>query len=163
MVFLFSTIHVLICLFLILVVLLQQGKGADLSVFGGGGTMTAFGARGAATLLHKMTVFAFVGFIFTTLIIGVLQKRGSASSVMGDVPVVEEPVATQEGEEAEEIVGALPEDEGPDAEAAEVTADGEASADEVKPEAETFEDSDSTSGDGEDADGSASEGESSTN
>ena len=52
------TIHVVICLFLIMVVLLQQGKGADLSVFGGGGTQTAFGARGAATLLHKLTVFS---------------------------------------------------------------------------------------------------------
>ena len=53
------TIHVIICLFLIMVVLLQQGKGADLSVFGGGGTQTAFGARGAATLLaqaHRVLV-----------------------------------------------------------------------------------------------------------
>ena len=56
MIYLLYAIHVLVCVFLILVVLLQQGKGADLSVFGGGSTQTAFGARGATTLLHKLTV-----------------------------------------------------------------------------------------------------------
>jgi len=63
-------IHVIVCIFLILVVLLQQGKGADLSVFGGGTTQTAFGARGDTTLLHKLTVASFVIFILTTLAIG---------------------------------------------------------------------------------------------
>ena len=116
MIFLLYTIHIVICLFLILVVLLQQGKGADLSVFGGGGTMTAFGARGAATLLHKMTVVGFVGFIVTTLAIGILQKQGGGSSVMSDQPVPEAAAtATADAEEEaepEEIVGAFAEDEG---------------------------------------------------
>ena len=94
------TIHVIICLFLIMVVLLQQGKGADLSVFGGGGTQTAFGARGAATLLHKLTVFSFVGFIFTTMGIGVLKSGGTSGSVMSDV-AVEEPEAAADEAEAE--------------------------------------------------------------
>ncbi len=135
MIFLFYTIHVIICLFLILVVLLQQGKGADLSVFGGGGTMTAFGARGAATLLHKMTVIGFVGFIVTTLAIGILQKQSGGSSVMTEVPVAEE-AATQD---AAEDTGALPEDEAeegvlPEAEefdegAAAEAAEGDAEAD----------------------------------
>lgn len=79
-------IHVLACLFLILVVLLQQGSGADLSVFGGGGTMTAFGARGATSLLHKLTVSVFVIFIVTTLSIGVVKAREGKSSVMSDLP-----------------------------------------------------------------------------
>ncbi|MCP4655288.1 MAG: preprotein translocase subunit SecG [bacterium] len=90
MVFFLSSIHVLTCLFLILVVLLQQGKGADLSVFGGGSTMTAFGARGAASLLHKLTVTGFVLYIVTTLAIGVFQGRGGDATVMGDVPAVGE-------------------------------------------------------------------------
>ena len=81
------TIHVVVCLFLIMVVLLQQVKGADLSVFGGGGTQTAFGARGAATLLHKLTVFSFVAFILTTIGIGILKSGGTSRSVMSDVPV----------------------------------------------------------------------------
>jgi preprotein translocase subunit SecG len=75
-------LHILVSLFLILVVLLQQGKGADLSVFGGGSSMAAFGARGATTLLHKLTVAAFVIFTLTTLSIAIVQGRPSGSSVM---------------------------------------------------------------------------------
>jgi preprotein translocase subunit SecG len=82
LIYLLYFVHVLVCLFLILVVLLQQGKGADLSVFGGGSTMTAFGARGAATLLHKLTVISFIVFVLTTLTISVLQGGPQASSVM---------------------------------------------------------------------------------
>jgi preprotein translocase subunit SecG len=83
-------LHVITCIFLILVVLLQQGKGADLSVFGGGSTQAAFGARGAATLLHKLTVAFFVLFMITTISIGVLQRGRSASSVMQGVSTPKE-------------------------------------------------------------------------
>ena len=76
MIYLLYTVHVLICVFLILVVLLQQGKGADLSVFGGGSTMAAFGARSATTLLHRLTVGSFVAFILTTL--GIAYLRATA-------------------------------------------------------------------------------------
>ncbi len=82
MIYLLETIHILVCLFLIMVVLLQQGKGADLSVFGGGTTQTAFGARGATTILHKLTVASFVIFILTTISIAILQNRLGGSSVM---------------------------------------------------------------------------------
>jgi len=78
-------VHVVVCLFLIMVVLLQQGKGADLSVFGGGATQTVFGARGATTLLHKLTVSSFVIFIVTTLAIAVMQQHSDRSSVMKSV------------------------------------------------------------------------------
>ncbi len=105
MTFFIYSIHVFTCFFLILVVLLQQGKGADLSVFGGGGTQTAFGARGAASLLHKLTVGGFILFIGTTLGIGVLQSKESSASVMTDV-VAEEVVE-------EEAPAALPEAEAP--------------------------------------------------
>ena len=84
--YLFYTVHVLICIFLILVVLLQQGSGADLSVFGGGATQTAFGARSATNLLHRLTVAGFVGFIVTTIGIGFIKMSGPVGSVMGDVP-----------------------------------------------------------------------------
>jgi len=84
-IYLLYTLHVLLCLFLILVVLLQQGKGADLSVFGGGATMTAFGARGATTLLHRLTVGGFIGFVLTTLLIAYLQAGMQRSSVMSGV------------------------------------------------------------------------------
>ena len=84
MIYLLYALHVLVCIFLILVVLLQQGKGADLSVFGGGSTQTAFGARGATTLLHKLTVGSFIVFILTTLLIGLPTIRRSGT-VMDDV------------------------------------------------------------------------------
>ena len=96
MILLLSAIHVIVCLFLILVVLLQQGKGADLSVFGGGGTQAAFGARGAATLLHKLTVISFIVFAFTTMGIGLLQNSGGSSgSVMSEVPAAVEETAEE--------------------------------------------------------------------
>ena len=98
--------HVALSLFLVLVVLLQQGKGADLSVFGGGASQAAFGARGAATLLHKLTVVCFVLFIVTTLSIGILQKQGT-SSVMSGVDSVMDEV-----EAAEPQAGAAPADTG---------------------------------------------------
>jgi preprotein translocase subunit SecG len=82
-IYLLYTLHVLVCVFLILVVLLQQGKGADLSVFGGGSTQTAFGARGATTFLHKLTVTSFIIFVITTVVIG-LPRFGGNSSVLRD-------------------------------------------------------------------------------
>ena len=105
MIYVLYAIHVVVCLFLILVVLLQQGKGADLSVFGGGTTQAAFGARGAATLLHKMTVAGFVGFIFTTIGIGFLQGGSSRSSVMSTAAegtaVTEEAIELETGQPAD--------------------------------------------------------------
>ncbi len=95
---LFYIIHVVVSLFLIGVVLLQQGKGADLAVFGGGGTMTAFGARGAATVLHKMTVISFVVFIVTTMSIGFMQGTTIDKSVMSGVDV--EATAPGDGDSA---------------------------------------------------------------
>lgn len=75
-------IYIFVCFFLILVVLLQQGKGADIAgAFGGGGSQTAFGARGATTLLHKLTTGAFVGFIVLALALTVLEARPRSSVV----------------------------------------------------------------------------------
>ncbi|HEX8407469.1 MAG TPA: preprotein translocase subunit SecG [Thermoanaerobaculia bacterium] len=87
MIVLLVIIHVLISIFLILVVLVQQGKGADLAgAFGGGGSQTAFGARGATTLLHKLTTGFFIAFVITSLSLAVLQARPRASVMSGDAP-----------------------------------------------------------------------------
>ena len=75
-------LEVVVCLFLILVVLLQQGSGADLSVFGGGATQTAFGARGTTQFIHKLTVWAFVAFILLTLAISIYKGGAAGSSVI---------------------------------------------------------------------------------
>jgi preprotein translocase subunit SecG len=82
-IFVLYTLHIIVCLFLVMVILLQQGSGADLSVFGGGSTQAAFGARGATQVVHKLTVWGFVAFIFLTLTIAVLQGGGSSSVVSG--------------------------------------------------------------------------------
>ena len=70
MVTLVTVIHVIVCLFLIMVILLQAGKGGGMgAAFGGGGTQTVFGGRGAATFLSKVTsVMAFM-FVFTSLLL----------------------------------------------------------------------------------------------
>jgi preprotein translocase subunit SecG len=93
-------IHVLVCLFLIMVVLFQQGKGADLSVFGGGSTMSAFGARGAANVFHKLTVTGFVLFTITTLSISLVQSRQISSTVMDEVPVAADVTSDEAATEA---------------------------------------------------------------
>ena len=77
-------IHIIVSLFLILVVLVQQGKGADLAgAFGGGGSQTAFGARGATTLLHKLTTGFFIAFVVTSMSLAVLQARPRSSVMSG--------------------------------------------------------------------------------
>jgi preprotein translocase subunit SecG len=84
MIYLLITVHVVVSLFLILVVLVQQGKGADLAgAFGGGGSQTAFGARGATTLLHKLTTGFFIAFVLTSLSLAILQARPKSSVMSG--------------------------------------------------------------------------------
>src|SRR5262245_20661025 len=81
--------HVIACLFLIAVVLLQQGKGQDLaSAFGGGGTQTAFGPRGSANVLSRATTILAGLFMVTSLALSILKPRGSSvlDSVQGPAP-----------------------------------------------------------------------------
>ena len=74
-------LHVLIGVFLVAVVLLQTGKAGNIAdVFGGGGSMAAFGARGAATMLSRITTGAAILFMITSLSLSVLKTR--ASSIM---------------------------------------------------------------------------------
>ena len=81
------TVYVIICFFLILVVLLQQGKGADIAgAFGGGSSQTAFGARGATTFLHKLTTFAFVGFVLISMLLSIIEARPKASVIDKALP-----------------------------------------------------------------------------
>jgi preprotein translocase subunit SecG len=77
-------LHVIISVFLILVVLVQQGRGADLAgAFGGGGSQTAFGARGATTLLHKLTTAFFILFVLTSMALAVVQAHPRSSVMSG--------------------------------------------------------------------------------
>ena len=82
---LFVIVHVIVCLILILVVLLQSGKAADLAgAFGGTGSQTEFGARGQATLLSKVTTISAIIFMITSLGLYILSAKGT-SSVVGNV------------------------------------------------------------------------------
>src|SRR5579863_3560836 len=81
MFYVITTLHVVVCFFLIVVVLLQSGKAADLAgAFGGMGSQTAFGPRGSATLLSKATTVAAAIFMITSLTLAILATRGAASS-----------------------------------------------------------------------------------
>ena len=82
-------LHVAVCLFLIIVVLLQSGKAADLAgAFGGMGSQTAFGPRGSATLLSKATTISAVLFMVTSLSLSILATRsaGLGTSVLETSP-----------------------------------------------------------------------------
>ena len=85
MIILLTIIHVIVCIFLVIVVLLQSGKAADLAgAFGGMGSQTAFGPRGAATVLSKATTIAAGLFMLTSLTLAIMATRnaGTGSSVL---------------------------------------------------------------------------------
>ena len=82
MIYVLVPIYVLVCIFLILVVLLQQGKGADVaSAFGASSSQTTFGARGATTLLEKITTWSFVAFSVLAVTISLLQARPKSTVI----------------------------------------------------------------------------------
>ncbi|HKU28108.1 MAG TPA: preprotein translocase subunit SecG [Candidatus Sulfotelmatobacter sp.] len=88
-------IHILVCFFIIVVVLLQSGKSGDISAaFGGQGSQTAFGPRGAASALSKATTWSAVAFMITSIVLSVYaSKRGGPGSVLQGIK--SQPVKTQ--------------------------------------------------------------------
>jgi len=87
-------LYVLVCLFLILVVLLQQGKGADLAgAFGGGGSQASFGPRTGTNVMHRMTTASFVLFVVLSLSLAIMSGRRHAS-VMESVATEPPPVTS---------------------------------------------------------------------
>ena len=83
-------LHLIACFFLIAVVLLQQGKGQDLaSAFGGGGTQAAFGPRGSATLLSRVTTGLAAIFMVTSITLAVLKQK--EASVLDAIPAAASP------------------------------------------------------------------------
>lgn len=84
MFYLILVIHIIVCIVLCVVVLLQQGKSADLAgAFGGQGSQTAFGPRGAANLLTRLTTWCAIIFMLTSIGLTILmQKRSGGHSVL---------------------------------------------------------------------------------
>ena len=96
MVILITIVHVVVCLFLAIVVLLQSGKAADLAgAFGGMGSQTVFGPRGSATVLSKATTIAAALFMVTSLTLSILSTRAGKASPALFQKVV--PVTQQKG------------------------------------------------------------------
>jgi preprotein translocase subunit SecG len=81
--YLFSTLYVLFCLMLLMVILLQQGKGDMAAAFGGGSSQSAFGARAGATVLSKATAILAVLFMVGALALAIMGQRGPGSLVSG--------------------------------------------------------------------------------
>ena len=79
-------IHVFACLFLIVVVLLQTGKGADMGAVFGGGSQTLFGSGGAGNLLTKLTTGTAIAFMITSLILSYAHNRTSGGGLMNRIP-----------------------------------------------------------------------------
>ncbi len=116
-------IHLIVCLFLIFIILLQSSKGAEMGAAFGGSNQTLFGSRGAATFLNKMTTIAAVMFMLTSLTLAILA--GQQSSVMSSAPteksatspisdqptgpIQEQPAAPGQGEVQETTAPAQPE------------------------------------------------------
>jgi len=91
-------LHIVVCIFLILVVLLQTGRGADLAgAFGMSGSQTAFGPRGTTSLLSKLTTWMAFTFMLTSVTLYIVQSRSQGSAIR-EPTAVEAPA--QAGSEA---------------------------------------------------------------
>ena len=88
-----TIVHVLTCGFLIAVVLLQHGKGADIgAAFGGGASNTVFGGRGAGNFLTKLTTASVIVFMTTSLVLSYFSGGTSISDELREGAVIEAPV-----------------------------------------------------------------------
>ena len=84
-------VHVAVCVALILIVLLQRGKGADMGAAFGGSSQTVFGSGGATSFMHKLTAGAAIVFMVTSLFLAFLFGKGATSSVMKGVGPTQAP------------------------------------------------------------------------
>ena len=97
MTILITIVHIVVCFFLIAVVLLQSGKSGDIAAaFGGMGSQTAFGPRGAATALSRATTWSAIIFMVTsiTLSIFAVRRSGGSSVLQGIKPQTKSQPAT---------------------------------------------------------------------
>jgi preprotein translocase subunit SecG len=81
-----TILHVIMCLVLIGIVLLQTGKGASMGAAFGGASNTLFGGAGPASFLNKITTIAAIVFMLTSFTLAILSSRGTTSSTVLDAP-----------------------------------------------------------------------------
>lgn len=95
-------VYVLVCIFLILVVLLQQGKGADLAgAFGGAGSQASFGPRAGTNVMHRLTTVSFVLFVVLSMTLAIMsgKRHGSVMEAVeaSQPPATSEPAPADQG------------------------------------------------------------------
>lgn len=147
-------IYILVCLFLVMVVLLQQGSGADLAgAFGGGGTQASFGPRSSTNIMHRMTTASFVLFVVLSMALAIMSGK-SRKSVMDSVekPAPATKVEVQTGGTDGSSVSA------PEEKAAEGESSEAAQAEEAAPAADTTADSPTKAGEEEGSEKSPTQG-----
>lgn len=91
-----TIIHVMACIFLVLVVLLQTGKGAEMGAVFGGSSSTVFGSSGAGTFLSRLTTATAVIFMLTSLCLTYFSARRNSATVFDSAPISAPPAAAPE-------------------------------------------------------------------
>lgn len=89
-------VHTVVCLFLVCIVLLQHGKGADIGASFGGSSQSLFGTEGPVPLLNKITTFAAIIFMGTSIALAYISANKSTGSVMNDIKVQQQQQAPVE-------------------------------------------------------------------
>ena len=92
---LLTIVHVVVCLFLVGIVLLQHGKGADIGATFGGSSQSLFGTEGPLPLLNKITTAAAIIFMLTSVTLAYISSQSGTSSVMSDLSVGKPAVKTE--------------------------------------------------------------------
>ncbi|MFM8410061.1 MAG: preprotein translocase subunit SecG, partial [Alphaproteobacteria bacterium] len=103
MTILITVLHVIACLFLIVVVLLQTGKGADVGAVFGGSSQTIFGSSGAGNLLTRLTTWTAAAFMLTALFLTWNASRGLTKSVVDSIPTEPPPIAAPAADAAKAV------------------------------------------------------------
>ncbi|MCM0083054.1 preprotein translocase subunit SecG [Geomonas sp. Red32] len=107
MTILLVTLHIIVCFALIIVVLLQSGKGAEMGAsFGASGSQSVFGAGGGSTFMSKLTTYAAVIFMLTSLSLAFVSGKGGGSSIMSGKTVKKAKTAPMGGMPLQQMPGA---------------------------------------------------------
>ncbi len=93
-------LHFIVCILMIIVILLQAGKGADIGATFGGGSQTVFGPRGAATFLSKVTTISAIIFLMTSIYLANVSKNQSGSSILKGMSLPATPTSQPTGMES---------------------------------------------------------------
>jgi preprotein translocase subunit SecG len=114
MVTVLTIIHIIVCIFMVSIVLLQHGKGADIGATFGGGGQSLFGTEGPVPMLNKITTTAAIIFMLTSIALAYISAHRTTGSVMGGYSApapVEQPSQTAEPIPSRVPMPATPADE----------------------------------------------------